>query len=655
MNLKPLQIFQRPLIIAIWFMAALTLSRLLLVFLHSERVLVTEGLHIVIGQGLRFDLILLGLIFALPMVLLPWLHLTALSRRIAAWLIPAFLAISIALAFFVEAASAPFIRQFDTRPNFIFVEYLAYPREVLATVSGMYLYLFIGVSLATLALAWALFRWFRKDPARDEPVSIGYCLLLTPLLLILFVGMIRSTLGHRPVNPSVAAFSSDSMVNTLPLSSPYLVLYSIYEKRRAADGLDFRYGQLPDDEMVKMIWEEMGIKGYQLIDPELPSLREHRATTPRNPPLNLVMIVLESVGAEHVSALNGRNLMPELASLADQGIWFDRLYATGMRSARGLEALVSGFTPSMAPAALKMPTAQRDFFTLAEFLRRQGYATSFIYGGESHFDNMRGFFLGNGFETVIDENDYPDPAYSGSWGVSDEDLFNRAHAELSNAKAPFFSLIFTSSNHEPFDIPAGRVSPEDDIPGTGEPPGRATAIKYSDWALGRFLEQARQSDYWENTVFLVVADHSPRAWGGYLVPTEKFRIPGVILGDTIEPRRITGITSQIDLLPTLLSLLGTSGPSPAIGRDLTREPWTNGSNRAMMQFHGLQAYIEGDGAVILQADRKPLSFHIDAEGQLEPDPDMSKLVRRRALAYAKWGPYLFQTGTYTLPAESEND
>ncbi len=652
LSLENLKIFQRPLIIAIGFMAALSLSRLFLVLVYADRVMATEGLHIVIGQGLRFDLILLGLIFALPMVFLPWLHLAKATRKLAAWLIPAFLSIMLALAFFVEAASEPFIRQFDSRPNYLFVEYLAYPQEVLATVSGMHLYLLIGVLLVTLALAWALFRWLRDDPARDEPVSFVFCLLLTPLLLVLFVGMIRSTLAHRPVNPSMAAFSSDSMVNTLPLNSPYLVLYSVYEKRRAADGLNFNYGQLTDDAMIDIIRQETGIDGAELLDPALPSLHEHRASAPRTQPLNLVMIVLESVGADHVSALGGRDLMPEFSKLADQGIWFDRLYATGMRSARGLEALVAGFTPSAAPAALKMTQAQTGFFTIAEFLRRQGYQTSFIYGGESHFDNMRRFFLGNGFETVIDENDYPDPVFSGSWGVSDEDLFARAHAELSAARAPFFTLIFTSSNHEPFDIPAGRVSPEEDTPGSGEPPGRATAIKYADWALGRFLEQARQSDYWEDTVFLVVADHNTRAWGGYLVPTEKFRIPGVMLGSTIEPRRIEGITSQIDLLPTLLSLIGVSGPIPAIGRDLTREPWTNGSNRAVMQFHGLQAYIEGDQAVILQADRAPEGFLLDDTGQLEPNPDMSERMRDKALAYAKWGPYLFRTGAHALPPES---
>ncbi len=645
-------IFRRLALLALAVLVALSLSRLLLVVLFGDRVADTGGLTVIFGQGLRFDLILVGFLFAIPAVLLPWLHLGKAGRWLAAWTVPAWFAVVVPLAFFVEASSAPFIRQFDSRPNYLYVEYLAYPREVLATVSGMHLWLLIGVTLVALALGLFLFRWLRADPERDRPVSFGFCLLATPLLLVLFTGMIRSTLEHRPVNPSVAAFSGDTMVNTLPLNSPYSVLYAIYEHRRDADGLDDRYGRIPDEEMLELILSDAGIAPANRLDPAIPSLHFQQATAVREQPMNLVMVVLESVGAEHVGALGGRNLTPEFDRLRDQGVWFDRLYATGMRSARGLEAIVSGFTPSRAEAAVKAPQAQNDFFTIADYLRRRGYSTSFIYGGESHFDNMRRFFLSNGFDKVIDQNDFDDPVYLGSWGVSDEDMFTRAHQELEAAERPFFSLLFTSSNHEPFDIPENRVTPEEDTPGTGEPPGRATAIKYSDWALGRFLEQARASSYWDNTLFLVVSDHNARTWGGFLVPVEKFRVPGVIIGPGIEPRRVGGIVSQIDLVPTLLSMLGISGAHPAIGRDLTLPQWRDGAGRAVMQFHGLQALVEDDLAVILQPDRRPEGFRLSPEGELTPFPGMDPVLHRKALAYAQWGPYLFWTRSYRLPDES---
>ena len=369
--------------------------------------------------------------------------------------------------------------------------------------------------------------------------------------------------------------------------------------------------------------------------------------------MNLVIILEESLGAEFVGSLGGHDLTPNLDRLASEGIWFERLYSTGMSTARGLEAIVSGFTPSTAEAVVKAPRAQEDFFTLAGFLRQRGYATSFHYGGASRFDDLQRFFLNNGFDTVIDEQDHDDPVYRGFRGVSDEDLFDRAHREFLAAEAPFFSLVLTSSNHEPFDLPSGRVAPERDRPDPGEPPGRAAAIKYSDWALGRFLERAREAPYWDDTVFLVVADHNARIWGGQLVPVEKFRVPGVILGRVVRPRRIEGISSQIDLLPTLVSIIGVSGAHPAIGRDLTRAPWQNGAGRATMQFHGLQAYLEGRQVVILQKDRAPQGFRRMADGALEPFPRMGKKMRRKALAYAKWGPWLLDQRAYRLPETTD--
>ena len=253
---------------------------------------------------------------------------------------------------------------------------------------------------------------------------------------------------------------------------------------------------------------------------------------------------------------------------------------------------------------------------------------------------MRRFSLNNGFQTIIDENDYEQPVFRGSWGVSDEDLFDRAHEVFSNAgEQPFFSLIFTSSNHAPFDIPENRVSSTSLSP-------RETAVKYADYALGRFIDMARQTDYWEDTIFLIVADHSANIYGGKLIPVERFRIPGLILGGTVEPRRVPGITSQIDLLPTILSLIGLSSDHPSIGRDLTLPEYAAGSGRAMMQFHAIQAYMEDGRVVVLQPDLKPSTFSVNSTGERVLIPGSHPALERKALAYALWGPMMIRNKAY---------
>lgn len=635
-----LSTYRRYAVLALCYLAVLTGSRLLLVGIFDDRVSQTGGLGFILLQGLRFDIILLGLVFGPIALIKPWLHTHAVLRRLKTWILPIYVGVITALAFFVEASSASFIAEFDSRPNYIFVEYLLYPSEVLPTVFSERPVELVAFTMITVLIAWTVFRFLRSDPVATMRLSVQTCAIATPVVAIVAVAMVRSTLDHRPVNASTAAFSQDSMVNQLPLNSPYTLFYALYERQRDADRERIRYGAMDDDEVLDIILAEAGIEPEDQLDPSSPTLHHQQATHARERPLNLVIILEESLGAQYVGSLGGLDLTPELDRLYDEGIAFERLYATGTRSVRGIEALITCITPRAQLSVVKLGATQNNFFTLASLLERNGYQTSFIYGGESHFDNMRQFFKGNGFQTVVDENDYENPVFVGSWGVSDEDLFSRAHEEFTRAGAnPFFSLVFTSSNHSPFEIPENRVEVSRHGP-------RETAIKYADYALGRFFDKARGSSYWENTVFLVVADHSVAINGGTLVPIERFRIPGVILGGTIEPQRISGVTSQIDLLPTLLSLIGLSSEHPCIGRDLTLPEYADGAGRASMQFGELQAYLEKGRKVVLQHDLDPMTFEIDAGGQAVLIPGGDPALERKALAYALWGPMTVRNKAY---------
>ena len=348
------------------------------------------------------------------------------------------------------------------------------------------------------------------------------------------------------------------------------------------------------------------------------------------------------MGSEFVGSLGGKNLTPNLDGLSDEGIWFERLYATGTRSVRGIEAIVSGFPPTAKRSVVKLTDTQKNFFTIANVLEKHNYQTSFIYGGSAHFDNMRRFFLNNGFQKVIDQKDFEDPQFTATWGVSDEDLFLKAHEYLeAQGDQPFFSLVFTSSNHKPFEIPAGKVESR-----TGPEAAQEMAVAYADYALGEFLAMARASNYWDNTVFLVVSDHNSRVKGAHLVPIEHFHIPGVILGSGIEPRLVPGITSQIDLLPTLLSLLGVDSRHPAIGRDLTLLEWKQGSGRAQMQYHDTQGWMV-DGKVVIMRRKLPMqTFLYEPNGNLRLDPAANDALEQQALAHALWPVMMIKNKSY---------
>ncbi|MGP1614795.1 MAG: LTA synthase family protein, partial [Pollutimonas bauzanensis] len=392
------------------------------------------------------------------------------------------------------------------RPNRIYVEYLKHPHEVFGMLwKGYKAVIFGGVA------ALALFAWLGHALFIGAAADGAMLWWLRPIISLAAAALtflaIRGTLGHRPINPSTVAYCGDSMLNALPLNSLYSVSYAVYSMKNERSAEDV-YGKMPAGDMNDIV------RGCADIGPgpaAIPTLHLQEPRSKRARPLNVVMIVQESLGAQYVGNLGGANLTPCLDELARTAWNFTRAYATGTRSVRGLEAVVAGFPPTVSDAALRLSGAQSNFFTMAQVLKQQGYRSRFIYGGEAHFDNMKSFFLGNGFDDLYDLPTFKNPAFVGTWGASDEDMFSKLHSLLdATPEQPTFTLAFSVSNHSPWEYPGGRIDPE------GDPATVENTVRYADWAMGHFFDRARESDYWDNTVFLIVADHDSRVGGASL-------------------------------------------------------------------------------------------------------------------------------------------
>src|SRR5690606_29067575 len=192
-------------------------------------------------------------------------------------------------------------------------------------------------------------------------------LALSGLLLVSLAVAGRGALGHRAANPASAALSSDHLVNELPLSSLYTVLYALYQSAKSEAGIT--YAEMPHARVIDLVRRETGLPALAFHRDDLPTRHLQASAHPRAKPLNLVIVLEESLGAEFVGRLGGLPLTPNLDRLADEGLWFQRLYATGTRSVRGIEAVVAGFPPTSAVSTVKLAKSQRDFFTLAGFLK----------------------------------------------------------------------------------------------------------------------------------------------------------------------------------------------------------------------------------------------------------------------------------------------
>lgn len=580
-------------------LVVLSLSRFGLVLWKFDRVNATGKLAEIFLQGVRVDIIELLLISLIPLLLAPIL---ATKQFFNAWRMFTYIWViaAIALLLFLEAATPGFIAEYDVRPNRIFVEYLKYPNEVVSMLIGGFK-VHIFATFATIFAAIWLMKKFMQPWLVASPSWSNKKLWLTwPLIFFIAALGIRSSLGHRPANPALFAITQDSMVNSLILNSGYSVIYAVYSLQQENKSSEI-YGKMDKADIFKLT-------GAQ--DTDIPTLKTLIPSVKRDKPLNLVIILQESLGATFVESLGGVPVTPNLEKLKTEGIWFTQLYATGTRSVRGIEAVVTGFQPTPADSTVKLSLSQKNFFTIAALLAKQGYSTEFIYGGETHFDNMQGFFMGNGFQQVIGQKDYKKPVFVASWGASDEDLLNKTHDQLLAHHAsgkPFFTLAFTSSNHAPFEFPDGRIDLYEQPKATDN-----NAVKYADYAMGEFFKKARASAYWKDTVFLVVAHHDIRVRGDALVPIERFHIPGLILGADIQPKTITAIASQIDLPVTVLSLMGISAPHPMTGQDLSQIP-ADYLGRAMMQYNDNYAWMqqtaEANNVVVLRED-KPAAFAV---------------------------------------------
>ena len=613
----------------------------MLSIIYMDRISSVSDWLVIVLQGIRVDIVLLSYVYSIPLLLSLWLSKGKLSRLVYG-VLKGWLILSLSGIVFMELITPEFILEYDSRPNRLFIDYLIYPDEVFSMLWTGYK----GVIFTTLIGLVSAFVISYRITSGSKNISSGHSLVKRALLFLvlvpaLFLGA-RSSLQHRPFNPSMVYFTTDNLINSLVLNSSYSVLTDLYNLNAEKNAQDY-YGAMPENEIIQYVRESTSTNISNFMPDATPTLAYHSATN-KGPRKNIVIVLQESLGARYVGGLGGLPLTPNIDELLKEGWNLANLYATGTRSVRGIEAIITGFSPSPSRSVVKLSKSQTNFFTIAGFLQEKGYHTQFIYGGESHFDNMKSFFLGNGFSDIKDLPTFYNPKFVGSWGASDEDLYDKADIELtklSQRGQPFFSLIFSSSNHSPYVFPDGCTSLYNTPKNT-----RENAIKYADCALGKFIRKAKTADYWKDTIFLIISDHDARVSGTSLFPINYFRIPALILGDGINPRLDVRLASQLDIPPTLLSLAGVDGFHPMIGNDLTLniDP---GKLRAMMQHGKNFAWMDNEQVIVFQPDQSPQVFAHDGKtlGQLVPDTNDRNIAK--AKANALWAGLAYQKNYYS--------
>jgi phosphoglycerol transferase MdoB-like AlkP superfamily enzyme len=583
-------------------------------------------------RGLWFDLA--AATFAVtPLVL--WLAL-APSRLARTWLyrgitLAAFLGACFGLLV-LAVAELLFWEEFGARFNFIAVDYLLYTHEVIGNIWESYpvgrilLALALAAAVVTTLLARRLWRW--------SGAPLGWRAALSVLLLhgLLFGGALRLADSDQK------NFSAQDTANELAGNG----LFEFFAANRRNE-LSFEryYATLPLEEALALVRDSF--EGAAWIAPELGGVERHvRGHGPKRK-LNVVVVTVESLGAEFLGAYgNTQGLTPNLDRLSRESLWFSNVYATGNRTVRGLEAVALALPPTPGQSIVRRPNNDA-LFSLGSVFEDKGYGVLFAYGGYGYFDNMNAFFDANDYRSV-DRRAIPAARieFENIWGVADEHLFDQVLEEFDrdfseHPGRPLFAHVMTTSNHRPYTYPAGRI----DVPsGTG----RDGAVKYTDYALGQFLERARAKPWFKDTVFVITADHGANARGGAQIPVANYRIPLFVYAPGhVAPRRIDRLMSQIDIAPTLLGLLDFDYYSKFLGRDLLHSPPE--SDRAFVANYQTLGYLKGGQMVVLQPKRTTQFRSLLGEALAAGDAGDPQLVRE-AIAYYQVASHVFRNGLY---------
>ncbi|WNL46756.1 sulfatase-like hydrolase/transferase [Dyella sp. BiH032] len=581
------------------------------------------------GVGLGYDLVTFVYV-AWPMVLFLWLMPNRAYRsRGGQWALYALATVLLYWLMFVAASELVFWNEFGTRFNFIAVDYLVYTTEVIGNIRESYP---LGRWLSLLAITALVIllisrRGLRAQDGGTRFLQRAKVALVWLVLTVVTVAAFKGTLKDRTDNAFVNELSGNG-------------IYEFFAAFRSSH-LDYSrfYTTLPEDQAFRDVRTMLKTPEATYVSDDPRDLtREIRHEGPEKR-LNVVLISIESFSADFMKTFgDDRGITPNLDALVDQSLFFDNLYANGTRTVRGLEALSLAIPPTPGDSLVKAHNNE-NLFSVASVFNDRGYQSDFVYGGYGYFDNMNYFFNHNGYRAV-DRNDIAkdDPIHHENvWGVADEDLYTLAMRQMDSIHAegkPFFLHIMTTSNHRPFTVPAGRVPQKN---GT-----REAAVAYTDWSVADFIKRARSKPYFDDTIFVITADHCASSAGRTSVPINRYHIPLWIYAPKhIQPQRVHRLMAQIDIMPTVFGLLNFSYRSRFFGYDLFQ--LEAGRERAFPATYEKLGYLRDDVLTVLEPQRKLEQLRPDYEtGDGVPVKPEDKAKVDQAAAYYQVAAQLYR-------------
>lgn len=618
----------------ITFLAFSFLTRLIIFALNQSTI--KADLHLIYSFlfGFVSDLFT-GLFLAIPCGLF-----VVFCPKINKYTYGIYLFILSSFILFTSISELVFWDEFGVRFNFIAVDYLVFTTEVIENIFQSYPMHWIMIGILTASFIYTLLilklniiDWssLKKVTYKDRCLALGSTLILP---IVAYTCWSHSFIPKLPnqYHCELAKNGSWSFVDA-------------YNKMEI--DFDQWYLTLPLQQAVSMTRnlihheKESAISPYKTSN-GLDTTRMIKGQENENH-YNVILICMESMSAEFMAYFkNTKAITPNLDALAQDSIFFSNLRATGTRTVRGMEALTLNLPPTPGQAIFYRPDGVNLKTTFEPFLERN-YDCAFIYGGHGQFDYMNRFFSTSGCRIVdLNQWDKNDITMKTAWGACDEDLFNKTikEADIAHAKGkPFHYFCMTTSNHRPFDFPDGRIDLKSHS-------GRSAAVKYADWSIGHLIKESSTKPWFKNTLFVICADHCASSAGKSDLDITKYHIPAMIYNPSIiKPQNIQSLCSQIDVMPTVFSILGWKYETVGFGKNLLNSSPTDFQGRAFISNYQKIALLKNNELVILKPNKEHVIYDCKMEnGSLIEKKKSTSPILNEAISYYQTASWLFKNG-----------
>ncbi|MGV3279066.1 LTA synthase family protein [Rickettsiales bacterium LUAb2] len=539
-------------------------------------------------------------------------------------------AVALFLLLFEMISAWFFWLEFESMYNFVAVDYLVYTHEVINNIRESYPvgWLLLGIFIIALVVSW-LFR--KKLILQTNSVNFLHRLYgFLGLIILCFVSYFTINFQYSEI--------SLNRYNTELAQSPLFSLFHAYN----ANELDYKNFYLTgnDKNNINFLQQKLADKGVKFLNKNS-IVREITSSAPEKKP-NVILVLMESEGADYLNQNRSKSdpiITPNLSHLADEGLFFKNAYAIGTRTVLGIQGTTLSIPPLPGESIIRRENAEH-LRGIGAIFKEHGYNNQFVYGGYSTFDNMKYYFENNDF-SVVDRFDFSknEITLATVWGVADENLFDKSIKEANKLSAegkPFFQYILTTSNHRPFIYPEGRI----DIPSKS---GRIGAVKYADYAIGYFMKQAAKTKWYNNTIFIFIGDHQASSAGKTEVSRNKYPVVFIMYSpnkNLIKKKEVDTPISQIDLAPTLFSLLNFSYTSSFFGQNVFSNTY---KPRYFISNYQKMGYIENNYMFILKPNKQLDVFDINTN-KLITNAALYQTELQHAIAYfqtsAKWRTFM---------------